>query len=325
MKKFIVIAFSLVSVLAVAAAVANKTISSDSDKKNDIKQDVKTAESKAYVFPDFYRGIYLTQPSGKNPEKLAKFIEMAKKSNINTLVIDVQPAPGNKCATPAENVKMILDAGLHPIARVVCFQDGLTVYPVSKEKLESIYAVSESAAKNGFKEIQLDYIRFEDSSKLKHLTLEQRYSFVETLISTTKERVKSYNVRVAADVFGRIPLNVNDIIGQRMESMDKVADVICPMAYPSHYTWSQKMMKDPYYTVYTTSVRAKERVSNAHIVPYIQAFKMKVKTSGLSFQKYQEEQIKAVHDAKVGGYIFWNAAQEYATTYQAMQNYYNIK
>ena len=52
---------------------------------------------------------------------------------------------------------------------------------------------------------------------------------------------------------------------------------------------------------------------------------MKVKTSGLSFQKYQEEQIKAVHDAKVGGYIFWNAAQEYATTYQALQNYYNIK
>ncbi len=83
---------------------------------------------------------------------------MAKKSNINTLVIDVQPAPGNTCATSAENVKMILNAGLHPIARVVCFQDGLTAYPVSKEKLESIYAVSESAAKNGFKEIQLDYI-----------------------------------------------------------------------------------------------------------------------------------------------------------------------
>ena len=206
MKKIIVIAFSLVSVLAVAAAVANKKITTDSDKKIDIKQDVNTAESKAYVFPDFYRGIYLTQPSGKNPEKLAKFIEMAKKSNINTLVIDVQPAPGSKCATPAENVKMILDAGLHPIARVVCFQDGLTTFPVSKEKLESIYAVSESAAKNGFKEIQLDYIRFEDSSKLKHLTLEQRYSFVETLISTTKERVKSYNVRVAADVFGRILL-----------------------------------------------------------------------------------------------------------------------
>ncbi|MBP7901266.1 MAG: glycosyl hydrolase [Spirochaetes bacterium] len=323
MKKIIIIAFSLVSVLAVAAAVANKTINSDTDKKVSVKPDIST-ETKAYVFPDFYRGIYLTQPSGKNPEKLARFIEMAKKSNINTLVIDVQPGPGNTCATPALNVKMILDAGLHPIARVVCFQDGLTTFPVSKEKLESIYAVSESAAKNGFKEIQLDYIRFEDSSKLKHLSLEQRYSFVETLISTTKERVKSYNIRVAADVFGRIPLNKNDIIGQRMESMDKVADVICPMAYPSHYTWSQKMIKDPYFTVYTTSVRAKERVANAQIVPYIQAFQMKVKQSGLSFQKYQEEQIKAVHDAKVGGYIFWNAAQEYATTYKALQNYYNL-
>lgn len=322
MKKILIISLSLISLLAVAAVVANQSSASDKTAENSVLPKQETAKSAVYSFPDFYRGIYLTKPSGKDPVKLAKFIEMAKRSNINTLVIDVQPAPGNECPIPAENIKMIIDAGLHPVARVVCFQDGLTFFPVPKDKLESIYAVSESSAAKGFKEIQLDYIRFEDSSKLKHLSVNDRYSFVEMLIGTVKERVSKYKVRIAADVFGRIPLNKNDIIGQRMESMDKVADVICPMAYPSHYTWSQKMIKDPYFTVYTTSVRAKERVSNAHIVPYIQAFQMKVKPSGLSFQKYIEEQIKAVHDASVGGYIFWNAAQEYSTTYKALQNYY---
>ncbi|HNS82393.1 MAG TPA: putative glycoside hydrolase, partial [Methanolinea sp.] len=66
--------------------------------------------------------------------------------------------------------------------------------------------------------------------------------------------------------------------------LDKVADIICPMAYPSHYSWSRKFYADPYYTVHETSTRAKLRSKNAMIVTYIQAFKMKM--SGIPFDKY---------------------------------------
>ena len=74
-----------------------------------------------------------------------------------------------------------------------------------------------------------------------------------------------------------------------MESLDKVIDVICPMAYPSHYTWSKKLQKDPYHTVYITSKRAKERTKKAEIVTYIQAFQMRL--YGMPYGKYVIEQI----------------------------------
>ncbi|HDP79347.1 MAG TPA: hypothetical protein ENN21_00735, partial [Spirochaetes bacterium] len=124
------------------------------------------------------------------------------------------------------------------------------------------------------------------------------------------------------DVFGRIPLNRKDAIGQRMEGLDQVVDIICPMAYPSHYTWSERYIADPYHTVYITSKAGKDRLKHAEIVTYIQAFKMKIGPSKLSFEKYIEEQIRATHDAGVRGYLLWNARQEYTASFNVAKNFY---
>ena len=58
--------------------------------------------SKVSNFPEFYRGIYLTNPSGKKIEKLQGFINAARRSEINVFVIDVQPAPQSRCSIPRE-------------------------------------------------------------------------------------------------------------------------------------------------------------------------------------------------------------------------------
>jgi len=81
-------------------------------------------------------------------------------------------------------------------------------------------------------------------------------------------------------------------------------------------------MADPYQTVYLTSKKGKDRVKSAEIVTYIQAFKMKLGPSGLTYNKYIEEQIRAVHDAGVRGYLMWNARQDYAVPLQVVKNYY---
>src|SRR3990172_3738413 len=44
----------------------------------------------SYKYPEFYRGLYLTVASANNFAKLKYFVEKAKSSNINTLVLDVQ-------------------------------------------------------------------------------------------------------------------------------------------------------------------------------------------------------------------------------------------
>jgi hypothetical protein len=278
--------------------------------------------SKVVDFPEFYRGIYLTNPSGKKIEKLQGSISAAKRSDINVFVIDVQPAPQSRCSIPRENVTMIINNGIHPVARIVCFSDGLKMFPIPESVLRDRINIAKSACEAGFREIQFDYIRFNDYGTLKKVPLQTRYDFIEGFLSRAREELKPYNVRVAADIFGRIPLNNGDAIGQRIEGLDKVIDVICPMAYPSHYTWSEKMMRDPYYTVYITSLRARERAKKADIVSYIQAFKIRVGKSGLSYDEYIKQQIRAVHDSKIRGYILWNAAQDYEIPLKVAENFY---
>jgi hypothetical protein len=218
-------------------------------------------------------------------------------------------------------VEHCIENGFHPIARVVMFPDGLKEYPISAEFMEDRLAVAEAACQAGFKEIQLDYIRFNDHGILKHLTIKEKYQIIKSVVVKFNERLAKYNVRIAVDVFGRIPLVADDPIGQKMEIFDEVADVICPMAYPSHYTWSKKMMNDPYYTVHLTSVKAKERVKKSIIVPWIQSFQIRVKQTGLGYEKYVEEQIRAVTDAGVNGFIFWNASQEYSIPFEAAKKF----
>ena len=274
-----------------------------------------------YKYPDFYRGIYLTVNSANNMKKLEGIVARSKAAGINTMVMDVQIGKNNnKCMVPAPNVQFCRDNGIHPIARVVVFPDGLRKFPVEESYLENRLAVAEDSCKNGFREIQFDYIRFHDSGSTRRLTYGQRYKFVEDFITKARLRMKKYNVRIAADVFGRIPLNTDDIIGQKIESLDKVVDIICPMAYPSHYTWSKKYYSDPYYTVHKTSSQARLRSKNAMIVTYIQAFKMKM--SGIPYEKYIMDQLKAIHDSGIKGFIMWNARQEYDIPLSVVKTFY---
>ena len=285
----------------------------------EVKQDESSTNS-SYIFPKFYKGIYLNVGSARNISKLKKFVNDAQNSSINTFVLDVQSSRYKKCIVPSENVKYLKDNRIHPIARIVVFPAGLKYYPIPENVILDKLDIAESACKAGFHEIQFDYIRFNDSSALRHISKNQRYQIVEGFLDRAKKHLKKYDVKIAADVFGRIPLNRSDIIGQRMEGLDKVVDLICPMAYPSHY-WTNKLRNNPYHTVYITSHSAKKRTQNAEIVTYIQAFKWKMPRT-MTFTKYIQDQIKAVHDSKIKGFILWNARQDYFVPMKAAKNFY---
>lgn len=288
-------------------------------EQQDVQREKEEPSSKAHTYPDFYRGIYLNVVSSSNMEKLKGFVELAKRSHINAFVMDVQSSRYQKSVVPAENIEYCHNNGIHTIARVVMFPDGLRYYPISQQIIEKRLDVVESAAKAGFKEIQFDYIRFNDSDSTRHVPLQKKYEFIQNIMRQARERLKPYDVKIAVDVFGRIPLNQNDIIGQKMEVFDEVVDIISPMAYPSHY-WNNRLKYDPYYTVKWTSSEAKKRAKKAEIVTWIQAFQMHLGT--VPYKKYVREQIRAVHDAEIKGFIMWNARQQYAVPLQAARDYY---
>ena len=313
MRKF-VIAVSVIVILLAMGGYRYMSVSAGNEKKT------VPEPSRIYTYPDFYKGIYLTVDSARNFEKLKSFVAAAKDASMNTIVMDVQTSKGKTCMVPREHVEYCMQNGIHPVARVVCFPDGLKVYPLPEGIVTDRLSAARSSCEMGFKEIQFDYIRFNDSGRLARLTLAQRYEIVEGILREARQELAKYNVRIAADIFGRIPHNRADIIGQRMEGLDDVVDIICPMAYPSHY-WTRKMQHSPYDTVFATSKKADERTKKAEIVTYIQAFKMKMPPDML-FGTYVQEQIRAVHDANIRGFILWNARQDYAEPLHAVKDFY---
>src|SRR5208337_3885376 len=156
------------------------TLEKSADKADIIKNinDAKPDSAPNYKYPEFYRGMYLTVSSANNLKQLKILIEKAKSSNINTLVMDVQLAKNVKCMVPEANVRYCKENGLHPVARIVVFPDGLRNYPVPEKYLEEKLSIAEDACKNGFKEIQFDYIRFHDSGSTARLSYSQRYKFI---------------------------------------------------------------------------------------------------------------------------------------------------
>lgn len=285
---------------------------------------IRASGSAASEAPKFYRGIYLNNFSARSKKKLAFFIGKAKKYNINAFVMDVQYGRrGIESMVSKDLIDRVKKAGIWPIARVVVFDQGFNHYPVKKSIIKRRIDTAEKAAKNGFGEIQFDYIRFADNRRLRKVTLKQRYQVVEGFLERAGKRLEPYNAIISADIYGRIPLNQNDHIGQRMEGLARVVDIISPMAYPSHYTWSKRLMADPFHTVFITSKRGHDRVKGeAEIVTWIQGFKLRVGRSRMSQVKYIREQIRATEKAGIRGYLVWNASQKYGPTWKALAAHY---
>lgn len=325
MRKTAVIVFALAIAIIAGFVTVSYEFGAGIPADAPVRQPEASPPAAGHPFPDFYRGLYLNNDNSYDIRRLESFITRAKSAHINTLVMDVQTSKYAKRVVPRENIERCLADGIHPVARVVVFPGGLSRHPAPESHLASIFDIAETACLNGFREIQFDYIRFSDEERhagnLKHLGYAERYDYITGVLASARERLKKYNVRISADIFGRVPHRTDDRIGQKMERLDAVLDVIYPMAYPSHY-WTTRMRNDPYGTVKWTSSAAKGRVANAAIVTYIQAFQMKMPRN-MDYGTYVEKQIEAVHDAGVKGFILWNARQQYDIPLAAVQNHYS--
>lgn len=283
----------------------------ETDRQVDVAPPVDRGDFAAKA-PSYYRGIYINNAYFRS-KQFPAFLKTAAAAGMNTLVIDIQPS-----LPSAETMKAIHDAGFYTVARVVVFPDGLKTYPASSAMLERILDRAEQGAKAGFAEVQLDYIRFADNLHVSGLTIEKRYRYLSGLLLRFEERLRPYRVRLGGDIFGRIAFNRNDIIGQKLEVFDAHLDTIYPMLYPSHFYGDAFRRRQPYRTVLEGTRDSRLRTKNSRIVPYIQAFSMKVSESGLSLEDYIRAQIDGAKDSGGGGYIVWNARNDYRPFFRAL-------
>jgi hypothetical protein len=166
--------------IIIAAALILVYVTAISGKNRKTQNVEKSSE---YAYPSFYKGFYLTSESANSLNKLSSFLERGKTAGLNTVVMDIQTPSMKNSVTPAEHIALCLSRGFHPVARLVMFPDGLKEYPIPAELMEARLAAAEAACKAGYKEIQLDYIRFNDHGILKKLSVKEKYEIVTKVVN----------------------------------------------------------------------------------------------------------------------------------------------
>ncbi|MBX7059102.1 MAG: hypothetical protein K1X75_13630 [Leptospirales bacterium] len=266
--------------------------------------------------PRYYRGIYLTAGTAGLRRRYTVLLEKAAHAGINTLVVDVQPRPPSP-----DFLQLARSHGLYLVARVVVFDGGLREYPPPQSHLQRVLQSAESAARLGFSEVQLDYIRFADRLPMR-LSQRERYNTIAGILKLATERLRPYHVRVGADTFGRISFNRNDMIGQKIEVFSPHLDTLYPMLYPSHFYGDPDRRRNPYKTILDGVVNTMRRASEqTRVVAYIQSFMMRHQESGLSYEAYIRKQLDAARTAGGGGFVAWNPRNDYTVFFRALEQH----
>ena len=243
---------------------------------------------------------------------------------------------------------------IYPIARIVAFKDVIAatsgpdwaiqthegeiwrdnkndawLNPYDRRTWDYLVDIAKEAATKGFKEIQYDYVRFPTDGPRDQIDYgeageqETKYEAIAAFLQYAREELRPYGVYVSADIFGLVPIVEDDMrLGQHLETLTTATDILCPMAYPSHYAMGTFGVRlpdlDPYTIIYETMIKAVERIEavetddrKATLRPWLQDFTAVYLGAGY-YQRYEEqqimEQIEATYDAGVNEWLLWNAS-----------------
>ncbi|MDE2291275.1 MAG: putative glycoside hydrolase [Elusimicrobia bacterium] len=242
-------------------------------------------------------------------------------------------------------VRDIKARGLRAIARVVVFKDDALARsrpqwavkdsrgglwrtrggshwmdPYNREVWDYNLAIALAAVKDGFDEVQFDYMRFPadgDTRRCRYSRVDHSsataVAALDEFLGEAHRRLEAAGAAMSVDVFGLTTSAHNDMgIGQSLRKMARVVDAVSPMMYPSHYAKGSYGLKDPNrepYKIVLWGLRdAKRRVGGAaRLRPYLQDFSL-----GYRYGPQQvRAQLRAARRQGVRSWILWNPLNRY--------------
>jgi hypothetical protein len=246
---------------------------------------------------------------------------------------------GRSYYRPREAARIAHRGDVYLIGRVVCFQDPLLaaarpdlavkrpdgsvwrttaglawVNPYDRRVWDYVVSVAEVAARAGFDEIMLDYVRFPSDGDVGAAvypgrTSEPRGRVIADFVAYAERRLKPLGVRVSSALFG-LSATRDLRIGQVPRWISEHVDTVSPMAYPSLYSDGELGIEEPYAapgeTVFRTlsDFRRQLKGRQVHLIPWVQDF------SGYGIEEVRA-QIEGARLQGAKGFLLWNPEGRY--------------
>ncbi|MFW6113688.1 MAG: putative glycoside hydrolase, partial [Actinomycetota bacterium] len=225
---------------------------------------------------------------------------------------------------------------IYPIGRVVCFKDPVLVSkrpdlavhnaegglwgngqwldPYNREVWDYLLKICAEAAREGFKEIQLDYVRFPsdgitDTCVYPSEDGRTKKEVITDFLEYIRGGLKPLGVVLSADVFGLTASLQGEMgIGQDIPSMAEHLDYLSPMVYPSHYNPGEYEIDNPeanpHDTVYASlqDFQAALEGTQCKLRPWLQDFSLQMQYGPVQVQS----QIDACYDLGIEEWLLWD-------------------
>lgn len=225
---------------------------------------------------------------------------------------------------------------IYPIARIVCFKDpivaskrkdlavhssngglwgkGQWLDPYNREVWDYILGLAQEAARKGFKEIQLDYVRFPSDGDVTTCVFpaydgRSKEETIVDFLRYMREGLKPMGVVFSADVFGLTGSHQGTMgIGQDVTAMAHYLDYLSPMVYPSHYNPGEYEIRDPesnpHDTVYMSLVDFQKKLegTGCRLRPWLQDFSLRVIYGATEVQA----QMRACYELGIDEWLLWD-------------------
>jgi hypothetical protein len=227
---------------------------------------------------------------------------------------------------------------IYPIARIVCFKDpvvaskrpdlavqnsgggrwgdGKWLDPYNRENWDYLLGLAVEASRKGFKEIQLDYVRFPSDGDTTTCVFPAQGSdtrtksqVIQDFLKYMRDGLKPMGTVLSADVFGLTASGQGDMgIGQDITAMGQYLDYVCPMVYPSHYNAGEYNIGDPeanpHDTVYMSLVDFQKKLEGTacKLRPWLQDFSLRLTYGTTEVQS----QMRACYELGINEWLLWD-------------------
>lgn len=266
------------------------------------------------TYANTVKGIYITQATLENTKLIKYLIENAKKTGINTFVVDMD-IPSKLYQ---KNIKLLQENNIDYVARVVMFPGGGTPKQIETEEYwKKRYRLVDAALSYGADHIQLDYIRYNTRSG----SSPEHAKNINKIVNWYKDQLKPKNIPLQIDVFGISSYGEESHIGQNILLLSQNVDAICPMVYPSHYTPFKQHFATPYQTVYDSLMMIQDQFDEkmpTKLIAYIELSNYHYPLSHNKKLAYIKAQLKAVKDANADGWYAWSPHNYYDMLFEVL-------